>query len=209
MTSGAATTHDPAAVQRPLRADAARNRARVLDAAAAVFEAEGPEASMEEISRRAGVGIGTLYRHFPDRQSLIAALIRDRLDALNDLGVELTESPDPYAALCRWLGEQLIMNRTHQAVAASAIIAMLDHPDGAPTSCDAMRAIGEQLLRRAIDAGQVRDDVTIDDLARMVSAIALASDRAPEGGCVCGDRLFTVMMDGLRPPRPVAAQRPI
>ncbi len=184
--------------RRPMRADAARNRAKVLDAAACAFELHGPDASLEEIAQRAGVGIGTLYRHFPDRQSLMVGLYRERLEALSDLGVALLESADPYGALREWLGHQLVMNRTHQAVAASAIIAMLDDPGGRPTTCEAMQEVGDRLLARAIAAGQVRDDVTASDLARMVSAIALASDRAPEGGCVCGDRLFDVMMDGLR-----------
>lgn len=191
-----------AATPRPLRADAARNRARVLDAAAAMFEQHGSDASLEEIARSAGVGIGTVYRHFPDRQSLMVALYRERLEALNDLGVELLDSTEPYLALREWLAHQLAMNRTHQAVAASAIIAMLDDPDRQPVTCEAMRSVGERLLQRAIDAGEVRGDVAIEDLARMVSAIALATDRAPEGGCVCGDRLFTVLMDGLRPPPP-------
>jgi AcrR family transcriptional regulator len=181
-----------------MRADAARNRAKVLDAAAAVFEVHGPDASMEEIAQRAQVGIGTLYRHFPDRQSLMLALYRERLEALTELGVRLLASPEAYDALREWLGHQLILNRTHQAVAAAAMIAMLDDPDGQPMSCEAMKDVGDRLLQRAIDAGEVRDDVTVEDLARMVSAIALASDRAPEGGCVCGDRLFGVMMDGLR-----------
>ena len=183
---------------RPMRADAARNRAKVLAAASATFAEHGPDASAEEIARRAGVGIGTLYRHFPDRQSLMVALYRDQLEALNELGVTLLESPDPYGALRDWLGQQLVLNRTHQAVAASAIIAMLDDPEGRPITCEEMRAVGSRLLERAVAAGAVRDDVTLEDLARMVSAIAMASDRAPEGGCVCSDRLFVVMMDGIR-----------
>ena len=188
-----------ATTPRPMRADAVRNRAKVLDAAASVFEVHGPDASLEEIAQRAEVGIGTLYRHFPDRQSLMLALYRERVEALNDLGVRLLESSDPYDALCEWLGHQLAMNRTHQAVAASAMIAMLDDPTGKSVSCEQMRAVGSRLLERAVEAGEVRDDVTLDDLARMVSAIAMASDSAPEGGCVCGDRLFGLMMDGLRP----------
>ena len=181
-----------------MRADAVRNREKVLTAAAATFAQHGPDASLEEIAHRAGVGIGTVYRHFPDRQSLMVALYREKLEALNELGASLLESPDPYGALREWLRQQLILNRTDQAVAASAMIAMLDDPKGRPVTCEDMRAVGSGLLERAVAAGDVRDDVTLEDLARMVSAIAMASDRAPEGGCECGDRLFVVMMDGIR-----------
>lgn len=184
--------------QRTMRADAVRNRAKILAAAASVFAQHGPDASLEEIAHRAEVGIGTLYRHFPDRQSLMVALYRERLEALNELGATLLESPEPYAALQEWLLHQLVLNRTHQSVAASAMIAMLDDPAGRPITCEEMRAVGSRLLGRAVAAGQVRDDVTLEDLARMVSAIAMATDRAPEGGCVCSERLFGVMMDGLR-----------
>src|SRR6187402_1342 len=94
------TTH------RPMRADAMRNRAKVLAAAAATFEQHGPDASLEEIAHRAEVGIGTLYRHFPDRQSLMVALYRERLESLNELGATLLESSEPYEALRDFLLEQ-------------------------------------------------------------------------------------------------------
>ena len=184
-----------------MRADAMRNRQRLLDAAVELFAELGDQASLEQIAARAGVGIGTLYRHFPDRQALLAAVYQDAFEELDAKAQALLDHPEPFDALAQWLGANLVHSRSDQALAASVIIDLLDRPESQPSPCEAMRATGTALLQRAIDAGEVRDDVTIDDLSRLVSAIALASDRAPEGGCVCGDRLFVVMLDGLRPRR--------
>jgi AcrR family transcriptional regulator len=169
----------------------------VLAAAAHEFAEHGPNAALEAIACRAGVGIGTLYRHFPDRQSLLVAVFRERVEAMSARGHELLEAADPYDALREWLGGHLALSRTHQALAASVIIAVLDRPDNQTASCEAMRGVGALLLERAIESGAVRRDVDIDDLIRMVSAIALTSDSSADG-CVCCERLFTVMMDGLR-----------
>jgi AcrR family transcriptional regulator len=184
---------------RPMRADAARNRARILDAATNALAAEGPDAPLERIASCAGVGIGTLYRHFPDRQSLLTAVYREGLEGISAYGRQLLETEDPFAALRDWMTSHLAFNRTHQALAASAIINMLDNPDEEAPPCEEMKAVGQQLLDRAKAAGAVRDDVVVEDLARLISAIALAADGAPEGSCICGDRLFNVMLDGLRP----------
>jgi len=187
------------ATERPMRADAVRNRKRLLEAAVEVFAEAGPDASLDQIAARAGVGIGTLYRHFPDRQALLAAVYQAAFEDLAAKGRRLLDAERPFDALAEWLGENLVHSRSDRALAASVTIDLLDNPDAQPTPCEAMRATGSLLLQRAIDAGEVRDDVTVDDLSRLVSAIALASDGAPEGGCVCGDRLFRLMLDGLRP----------
>src|ERR1700751_2918754 len=89
--------------RRKPRADAQRNRERVLEAAKAVFSAGGPEASLEAVARRAGVGIGTLYRHFPTREALYEAVYRREVDQLGDLADDLRREPDPVDALRRWL----------------------------------------------------------------------------------------------------------
>jgi len=187
----------PAPAERAVRADARRNRERVLAAAIVEFAEHGTDASLEAIACRAGVGIGTLYRHFPDRQTLLIATYRDGVEAMNERGQELLGSDQPYDALCEWLQAQLALSRTHQALAASVVIAMLDRPDDRPPSCEIMRGIGAALLERAMKSGDVRRDVEVDDLIRMVGAIALTSDSSADG-CTCCERLFTVMMDGLR-----------
>jgi AcrR family transcriptional regulator len=193
------TTGDPCA-PRPLRADAARNRQRLVDAAVEEFAAHGADASLEQIAARAGVGIGTLYRHFPDRQALLVAVYQDGFGELAETGRALLDADDPFDALAQWLAAKLAYSRSDRALAASVIIDLLDRPETAQTEpCESMRSTGSALLQRAVRAGAVRKDVTLDDLSRLVGAIALASGRAPEGDCVCSDRLFQVMLDGLRP----------
>ena len=196
-TTTTATTATTA--PRPLRADAARNRQRLVDAAVEEFAAHGADASLEQIAARAGVGIGTLYRHFPDRQALLVAVYQDGFTQLAETGRALLDADDPFDALAQWLAAKLAYSRSDRALAASVIIDLLDHPDGQSQPCEAMRSTGNALLWRAVQAGAVREDITLDDLSRLVGAIALASGRAPEGDCVCSDRLFHVMLDGLRP----------
>jgi AcrR family transcriptional regulator len=189
-----ASTVDPR--PRRLRADAARNRARVLDAAQEVFAARGPDASLEEIARRAGVGIGTLYRHFPTREDLVEAAFQERLDALQARAEELLTADDPAEALATWLREQLVHARSCQGLGAEAMLAMLAHRAEQPTACEAMRRAGSALLDRARDAGAVRSGVDIDDLVRMVQAVSLAAEESDDPGT--SERLFGLVLDGLR-----------
>jgi AcrR family transcriptional regulator len=183
--------------RRP-RADALRNAARVLEAARDVFAEQGSDASLEEIARRAGVGIGTLYRHFPTRDALVEAVFRDTVDASTSRGEQLLISDDPAGALATWLREQLRLSSACRGLAAEAMIMMLDDQGcGASNACDALHEIGAKLLRRAQQSGSVRADTEIDDLLRLVNAIGLATEDAPdrEGQ---SDRMFALMIEGLR-----------
>src|SRR5436305_3770092 len=110
-------------IRRP-RADAVRNRARIVETASSVFAARGSDASLEEIARGAGVGIGTLYRHFPTRDDLVAAVFRDRIDELQARGEELLVSDRPGEALAIWLHEQLLQAATCQGLSAEAMLTM-------------------------------------------------------------------------------------
>jgi AcrR family transcriptional regulator len=184
--------------ERRLRADARRNAARVLEAAREVFGESGSEASLEEIARRAGVGIGTLYRHFPTRDALVEAVFRDTLDAATSRGEEMLTSDDPAAALSTWLREQMRQSSACRGLAAEAMIMMLDDQGcGASNACDALHDIGARLLQRAQRSGTVRADTEIDDLLRLVNAIGLATEDAPDR-VGQSDRLFDLMMQGLR-----------
>jgi AcrR family transcriptional regulator len=187
------------AAPRRERADARRNRERVLLAARDVFAAAGPDASLEEIARRAEVGIGTLYRHFPTRQALIEAVFSDSVTQLCDQADVLLDDETPFEALRTWLRAQLAHAATYGSLAASAMLTSLDHADGA-TSCEAMRRSADSLLCRAQAAGEVRTDVNSDDVMRLIGAIALAADDSPDG-IERAERLFTLMMDGLRASR--------
>jgi AcrR family transcriptional regulator len=190
------------AQDRPLRADAARNRARLIAAAQSAFETNGPNTSLEEIARDAGVGIGTLYRHFPTREALLEAVFRDRIESITALGDELLVAPDAFDALTQWLRAHLGNASAFQGLGGAVVIDLLDvDADGhAPEMpCRQMRAVGEQLLQRAKDQGTARADAEADDLVRLVNALVSATDDADDRAALA-DRLFALMMDGLRTP---------
>jgi AcrR family transcriptional regulator len=182
---------------RKPRADAVRNRALIVDAARAAFAARGAEASMEEIARAAGVGIGTLYRHFPTRELLVEAVFRDDVERLQAQADALLASDAPGDALATWLHAQLVQAATCRGLAAEAMLAMLGASDDAPSPCEAMRASGAALLARAQAVGDVRTGIEIDDVVRMVQAIRLAADDSADPDTA--ERLFAFLLDGLRP----------
>jgi AcrR family transcriptional regulator len=181
---------------RKPRADALRNHALIVDAARVAFAARGSDASMEEIARAAGVGIGTLYRHFPTREALVQAVFRDGVEQLQALADELLASDTPGDALAEWLHAQFVHAATCRGLAAEAMLAMLDAGEGEPSACEAMRQSGAALLARAQAAGDVRERVDIDDLVRMVQAIRLAADDSPDPATA--ERLFAFMLEGVR-----------
>src|SRR6478609_5681783 len=112
----------PATVRKP-RADAVRNRERVLEAAKAVFSAGGPDASLEAVAKRAGVGIGTLYRHFPTREALFEAVYRREVEQLGELAEQLKTAKDPVEALRRWLRSNVEFVATKKGMAAALTLA--------------------------------------------------------------------------------------
>src|SRR6516162_4774667 len=116
----------PAREPRPMRADAQRNYARLLDAASAAFLEHGADdVSLEEIARRAGVGIGTLYRHFPTRQALLEAVYRDQVDALGARAAELAQSDSPAAALAEWVTALVTFGKAKRSL-TTALLEVLD-----------------------------------------------------------------------------------
>lgn len=184
---------------RAMRADARRNRDRIVAAAGTAVARHGAEASLEEIARHAGVGSATLHRHFPSRQALLEAVFRDRVEALCARARELAAEPDPGAALISWLravGAHAVSNR---GLGASL---MRGTPDGDPTlgeTCHTMIvSAGDALLVRARDARAVRPGVTVTQLLALVSAIALATEQEPDGPAEA-DRLLALVIDGVRP----------
>jgi len=194
------TTGAPAqsGAQRPLRADAQRNYQRLVSAATAAFAEHGADdASLEEIARRAGVGIGTLYRHFPNRQALLEAVYRDQVDMLADRADQLAESADPGAALDEWLRALVSFSRTKRSL-VSALLATLGKDSEFVSSCSAqMRGSAATLLARAQEAGAVRSDASVTDVLRLVHAISMAVEREPADRGQA-DRLLALVLDGLR-----------
>ena len=186
-----------AIVQRPLRADAARNRARLLAAAKEVFAARGLDATMDEVARRAGVGVGTAYRRFRNRDDLIAALFEERLDEFMGLIDESLADDDPWrglSSLPRALdGDAGRRPRLQGAAAAERRGPGADAPFRAH-----IRPLVAELVRRARDAGELRADVVEDDVllvSLMTGAVAeFAHDVEPE----LWRRSLALLLDGLR-----------
>ncbi|MGH8922872.1 MAG: TetR/AcrR family transcriptional regulator, partial [Actinomycetes bacterium] len=141
---------------RPLRADARRNRDRLLAAAREAFAEQGGDAALDEIARCAGVGIGTLYRHFPTRQDLMEAAFLDQAQELQAKAVELAADPDPFSALVTWLRAHMVAGARGRSLASTVMCAK--HQQGSPinVACTQMAAAGAALLVRAQAAGQVR-----------------------------------------------------
>ncbi|MBM7437257.1 AcrR family transcriptional regulator [Streptomyces sp. HB132] len=185
---------------RPMRADARRNHDRLLSEARTSFAAQGTDASLEDIARKAGVGIGTLYRHFPNRQALMNAVFQEALSALLDRSRELAHAGQPCTALVEWLGA-IITHAGEYRGLAQALMSASGDETSALTSCHVpLRQAGAQLLARAQSSGSVRADVSIDDLLQLTNAIALAAERTPADPALA-DRLLRLTLRGLKADR--------
>ena len=190
--------------QRPMRADARRNRDRLLAVAAEVFAEQGAEASLEEVAHRAGVGIGTLYRHFPARDALIEAVYRRYVETLCDAAEELLGQLPPDEALAAWM-QRFVRHVATKRGLASALKAVVgkDSELFAYTH-ERVRGAAGMLLDAAVKTGTVRSDVTPQDLIRAMSGICLATDTGAlddQAG-----RLVGLLVDGLRYGAPAAGR---
>ena len=145
-----------AATVRKPRADAIRNRERVLEAATAVFSAGGPEASLEAVARKAGVGIGTLYRHFPTREALFEAVYRREVQQLSELAEELKGEADPVEALRRWLRSNVEFVATKKGMSAALALAVQSSSELTAFSFERLTKAVGALLDRAVAASASR-----------------------------------------------------
>jgi AcrR family transcriptional regulator len=175
-----------------------RNRQRVLEAAKAVFSTGGPQASLEEVARQAGVGIGTLYRHFPTREALFEAVYRREVEQLVELAGELADCPEPVSALRRWLHANVEFVATKKGMAAALSIAAHGPTALTAYTADQLTVAVGRLMSRAIAAGQLRDDVAPLDVLQMLVALCSRSSEPGWQGNVL--RLLDVFVDGLRLP---------
>ncbi|CAL9273347.1 hypothetical protein SUDANB5_01804 [Streptomyces sp. SudanB5_2050] len=193
---------------RPMRADARRNRERLLEVAAAAFAEHGEGASLDEIAKRAGVGTGTLYRHFPTRQALLEAAYLGRIEAIAARADAVAAERAPGEALREWLDELaagMMQVRGMRALLGTAVTA-----DGSTvdTACgDCLRAAAGRLVRAAQEAGALRRDVEPIEVLRLVHAVATASGATAgeDGGSASVRRYLSLVWDGLRAQRPVGA----
>src|SRR4029077_695449 len=154
-----AMTHQPAIEKRKPRADAIRNRERVLEAAKAVFSQGGPEASLEAVARHAGVGIGTLYRHFPTREALYEAVYRREVEQLVEQAQHLEAKMAPVEALRCWLRAGVEFMATKKGMSAALALAAHGSSELVAYSLDRLTRVIGDLLQRAAGAGEVRGDL--------------------------------------------------
>ncbi|HEY1853343.1 MAG TPA: helix-turn-helix domain-containing protein [Solirubrobacterales bacterium] len=179
---------------RPKRADARRNYEKLLAAAREAFATQGTGATLEDIAARAGVGIGTLYRHFPTRPDLLEAVYLDEVRAICDSAAKYEDLP-PWEALTGWLREFISFAATKRAL-AEEMFTYIDREAPVFKSCaNVIYGTGEPLLLRAQEAGVVRADTDISDVTKMISSIAAIRASDPEQI----DRIVSVALDGLRP----------
>ena len=185
------TTQTPAR-----RADARRNRDRLVGAATALFTANGVNASLEEIARQAGVGIGTLYRHFPTRDALVAVVYQHETEALQAAADELSRAFPADEALARWMQRCLDHIATKRGLGESLRTLLRDRPDLLALAKGGFPASLHRMVRAAIDAGLIRADVEVADVMQAMSGLYFAPD-TPDWRARSG-RVLEILMDGLR-----------
>lgn len=178
-----------------MRADAKKNYDHLLAVARDVVTEQGADASLRDVARRAGVGLGTLYRHFPTREALLEALLRASFDELTVRAGELDTSSAPEDALMSWLREAVAVAHNYSGVVALMVAAIEDPDSALHASCVTMRTAGTRLLARAQAEGMARTDVDGADLFALVGALAWLSDQpslAPRA-----DHLFGVIASAI------------
>jgi AcrR family transcriptional regulator len=192
----ARTATRPAASARKPRADSLRNRERLLQAAARVLGAGGPDASLEAVAKRAGVGIGTLYRHFPTREALFEAVYRREVDELAHLAERLAHEAAMLDSLRQWLGAfvQLVATKKGMLAALSLAVHGPSEQLYAYSFERLTKAVG-MVMQRAVAARQVRGDITPEDLLRAVLGLCFSYDGPDWQKTVT--RLIDVFVDGL------------
>jgi len=181
-------------VPRPMRADARRNYDRLVTAAAAAFAEHGLDAPLDDIARRAGVGAGTLYRHFANREALMEAVYGAQVESVCARAATLAATQPPAEALTLWLRDLVAHISAKRGLAAAIMAGGGDTSPAFAAGKTALREAAGSLLERAQTAGAVRPDLTRDDLLRLMHGVAVSSEYSPDGP----ERLITFVIDGLR-----------
>jgi AcrR family transcriptional regulator len=202
-------TAEPDATQRreagtrARRADAVRNRARIREVAEEVFAEQGAGAPVDEIARRAGVGVGTLYRHYPTKEQLVEAILVERIEQMLAHARELTQAADPTEAFFEFLERMVQLGVAKQDFADTLARAGIDLSAGHGQLFEEMLGLGGELLTRAQAAGGVRSDVTVGDLVYLMSGPCSAGgpSAGPGGSMLASspEHLLRIISAGLRP----------
>lgn len=189
---------------RRLRADAIRNRRLLLDAAAEVFAEHGTQASIEQIARRAGVAKGTVFRHFPVKDDLIAAIVCDQLDYLSAAGTALSEDADPTAALLEFMTSVVELQTRDRSVCQAALGIFPDNQE-IRAAAGRLTQVTGVLTRRAQLQGGIRDDATGEDVVLLLRGVYQAAAPLYDSQPTLWRRFLAVVFEGLRSP----AKRPL
>ncbi len=182
---------------KPLRADAQRNYDKIVNVACEAFAENGVQTSLDDIAKRAGVGAGTLYRHFPTRECLLAAALVESRQGLDARATELLSRPDAGEALNDWLIDLARHLSSYDGLPDSVADAVCDPESPLTAPCSSMKVATARLLSRAQDAGAVRPDVVADDLFVFASSLAWAANKS---GYTRDDlrRVLNLFVAGLR-----------
>jgi AcrR family transcriptional regulator len=194
--------------ERPLRRDAERNRQRILEAARELFAERGLGVSLDEIARHAGVGVGTVYRRFPDKEQLIDALFEARLGEILAAATDSLAMPDPWDALAHFLERSLELQVEDRALKELLLGTSTAHAR-IERGRQQIQPVVEAVLDRAQHAGVVREDLTVADLLMLQHAIGEAAEYTREVAPEVWRRIMVIALDGLRPDRRRPSPMPV
>ena len=190
------TTTKHAAPSRSLRSDAQRNRNALIEVATAAFTESGVDVALEEIARRAQVGIGTLYRHFPTREALVMAVYRKQVDDLERAAQELPRAHDPAEALRLWMRGFVEYGAVKRGLVVLLRTMMETDSDLFDQTRATLYTSAQDLMKAAADAGEIRPDFAAGDVIRALGGICMATDRPDAGATALA--LVDLVFDGLR-----------
>ena len=206
MTAQAQETSRGPAAQRPLRRDAERNRQRILAAAAQVFTDRGLDATLDDVARAAGVGVGTVYRRFPDKEALIAALFRARIDNLVTVAEDACAAADPWQAVVSYLEYAAAAMAGDTGLRQLMMFGTYDR-DQVCYARDRMRPVITRLVERAQASGDLRGDFEATDVKMIAFMLASLAEYAAAVTPDVWRRYLAMLIDGLRPSRADACPR--
>jgi AcrR family transcriptional regulator len=208
MTAQAQETSHGQARGRPLRADAERNRQRILAAAAQVFTERGLDATLDQVARAAGVGVGTVYRRFPDKEALVAALFRERIDNLVTVAEDACAAADPWRAVVFYLEYAAAAMAGDTGLRQLMMFATYDR-DQVCYARDRMGPVITRLVQRAQASGDLRGDFEATDVKMIAFMLASLAEYAAAVTPDVWRRYLTMLIDGLRPARGETSPLPV
>lgn len=183
--------------ERPLRADAERNRRRILEAAAEVFGERGLGATLDAVAERAGVGVGTVYRRFPDKEALVDALFEERIEEIRAIAGEASQVEDGWDALTMFMERALEMH-CHDRALKELVFSTAHGQDRVARARARIKPAVDELFERARASGTLRDDVDVTDLPIVQLMVTAVMDYAQDASPGIWRRYLALMLDGLR-----------